>query len=232
MKKLKFLLVIFTVALQGFIACKSDDISPQPPPQKDIAQIQYLIKTYHLQSIVKPVDASKIIFLNNIEKASRFFEKIGNDTSPNFSSSTFRPTKNDIVLARGVFTFLNGENANIDFDTSIDGTGKIIDIHLDGIKVTFTQKGNYVEIQKWGTIALPTYEEEFTQLRDYQYYYVPIATYKAFLENNGWSSVQLLYTPEQANFEGEGGIWEPFYLNRNPSIPPTIAPWIPNHLSM
>ncbi len=34
MKKLNFLLVIIIVALQGFVACKSDDIPPKPPPQK------------------------------------------------------------------------------------------------------------------------------------------------------------------------------------------------------
>ena len=220
------------MALQGFFACKSDDISPQPPPQKDIAEIRNLIEINHWQEVAKPTDKSKIIFLNNVEKASQFFEKIGDNASPDFSNSTFRPTKNDIVLARGVFTFLNGENAHINFETSIDDIGKIIDLDLDGNKVSFSQKGNYVEIEKWGIVALPNYQDEFINANSFQYYYVPTSIYKAFLENNGWSSVQLLYTPEQANFEGEGGIWEPFYLNRNPSNPPTIAPWIPKHLSI
>ncbi len=232
MKKINLLLVIVITALQGFVACKSDDISPQPPPQKDIVQILNLIEINRWQKVAKPTDKSKIIFLYNVEKASQFFKKIGDDTSPNFSGSTFRPTKNDIVLARGVFTFLNGENAHIDFETSVDGTGEIIDLNLGGSKITFSQKGNYVEIQKWGIIALPNYQDEFIQANNFQYYSVPTAIYKAFLENNGWSSVQLLYSSEQANFEGEGGIWEPFYLNRSPSIPPITAPWIPKHLSI
>jgi hypothetical protein len=228
MKKSNILLVIVMVALQGFFACKSDDILPQPPPPKNLERIHSLIETNHWQTVAKPIDESKIIFLKDVNKATQFFEKMKNQTLPTFGSPKPNPLTNDMVLARGVFTFLNGENANINFETSIDGTGDIIDIDLDGSKITYTQKGNYVEIYKWATIALPMYEEEVIRLGGYQYYYVPVATYKAFLENNGWSSVQYLINIEQANFEGNGGNWEAFYLNRNPSVPPTIAPWIPN----
>jgi hypothetical protein len=230
MKKSNIFLVIVMVALQGFFACKSDDISPQPPPQKNLERIHNLIETNHWQSVSKPTDVSKIIFINDVTKATQFFEKMKIQALPTFGSPKPNPLSNDMVLARGVFTFLNGERANINFETSMEGRGEILDIDLDGSKVTFTQKGNYVEIYKWETIALPMYQEEVIRLGGYQYYYVPVATYKAFLENNGWSSVQYLINIEQANFEGNGGTWEAFYLNHNPSVPPTIAPWIPSFL--
>ncbi len=57
-----------------------------------------------------------------------------------------------------------------------------------------------------------------------------MAVYKAFLENGGWSSVQFLNAPEQANFEGEGGIWEEFYVNLTPFAQPKALPKIPGLL--
>jgi hypothetical protein len=226
MKKSNILLVIVMVALQGFFACKSDDISPQSPPQTSSERIRNLMETNHWQAVTKPTDSSKIIFLKDVKNATQFFQNLKIKTVEPIQKPT--QINNEIVLARGVFTFLNGENAHINFETSMDGRGEIIDIDLDGSKITFTQNGNYVEILKWGTIALPMYEEEVIRLGGYQYYYVPVATYKAFLENNGWSSVQYLMSTEQANFEGSGGTWEPFYLDRNPSVSPKLAPWIPN----
>jgi hypothetical protein len=232
MKKSNILLVIVIVALQGFFACKSDDISPQPPPQKSSERIRNLIGTNHWQAVAKPIDESKIIFLKDVTKATQFFEKIKPQALPTLGNTEPKPLSNDMVLARGVFTFLNGENANINFETSIDGTGDIIDIDLDGSKVTFSQKDNYVEIYKWETIALPMYQEEAIRLGGYQYYYVPVTTYKAFLENNGWSSVQYLIYSEQPNYEGNGGTWEAFYLNRNPSVLPKFSPLMPSLRSM
>lgn len=218
------------MVLQGFIACKSDDISPQDSRQTSSEQLRNLIEANHWQQVEKPINGSKIIFLKDMNNVTQFFQNLKIRDIKLVPKSI--QINKDIVLSHGIFTFLNGEKAMFNFETSNDGKGEIMGIMIDQSTLTFAQKGSYVEIQKWGTIALPTYEEEFTQLRNYQYYYVPIAIYKAFLENNGWSSVQFLYAPEQANFDGEGGIWEPFYLNRNPSIPPTIAPWIPKHLSM
>lgn len=229
MKKSNILLVIVMVALQGFFSCKSDDISPHSFSQKSSERILNLIKTNHWKVVAKPTDKSKIIFLNDIQKATQFFEKIKKDTFPSFGDSKLSLLKSDMVLARGVFTFLNSEKAKINFETSVDGKGEIIDIDLDGSKVTFIQKGSYIEIYKWGIVALPINQEEFVELGEFQYYYVPTAIYKAFLVDNSWSSVQFLYAPEQANFEGDGGTWEPFYLNRNPFILPTIEPWIPKH---
>jgi hypothetical protein len=226
MKKSNILLVIIMVALQGFFACKSDDISPQPTPPKSSERIRNLIETNHWQAVAKPTNETKIIFLKDGLKATQFFQNLKNKGSS--QTPKFNQNNNEMVLSHGVFTFLNGEDAHINFETSMEGRGEILGINLGGSKITYTQNGNYVEIYKWGTIALPMYQEEFIQLGGYQYYYVPVVTYKAFLENNGWSSVQFLNAPEQANFEGDGGIWEPFYLNRNPSLPPTIAPWIPN----
>jgi hypothetical protein len=231
MKKSNILLVIVMVALQGFFACKSDDISLQPPPQKNLERIHSLIETNHWQAVEKPMDESKIIFLNDVGKASQFFEKMKNQALPTFGSPKPNPLSNEMVLARGIFTFLNGEDAHINFETSMEGRGEILDINLGGSKITYTQNGNYVEIYKWGTIALPMYQEEFIELGGYQYYYVPVATYKAFLENNGWSSVQYLINIEQANFEGNGGTWEAFYLNRKSTILPKITPLIPNYLT-
>ncbi len=213
------------IALQGFFACKSDDISPQPSPQISSERVRNLIETNHWQAVKKPTDNAKIIFLKDVNKATQFFQNL-KIKSP---SQIPKPTQvnNEMVLSHGVFTFLNGENAHIDFETSMDGKGEILGIDLGGGKITFTQTGNYVEILKWGTIALPMYEEEFIRLGSYQYYHVPVATYKAFLGDNGWSSVQFLLSTEQANFDGNG-TWEAFYLNRNPSVSPTLAPWIPN----
>ena len=230
MKKSNLLLVIVLMALQGFFACKSDDISPHNFSQKSNEQILNLIKTNHWKVVSKPTDKSNIIFLNDIQKATQFFEKMKNDAFTSLGDSKLNSNKSDMVLAHGVFTFLNSEKANINFETSVEGTGEIIDIDLNGSKVTFIQKGNYLEIYKWGIVALPSHQEDFLQADSVQYYSVPTAIYKAFLVDNGWSSVQFLYAPEQANFEGDGGTWEPFYLNRNPSILPTIAPWIPKHL--
>ena len=232
MKKSNILLVIVIVALQGFFACKSEDISPHTTLQKSNARIRNLIETNHWYEVAKPKDNFNIFFLNDVENATHFFEKIKKSDLHRFGSSKLRPIKNDIVLAHGVFTFLNGEKANINFETSMDAEGEIMSIKLDEHEVSYIQNKDYVEIQKWGIVALPMDKEEVNELGTYQYYYVPVVIYKAFLENNGWSSVQFLNALEQANFEGEGGIWEPFYLNRNPSIPPTIAPWIPKHFSI
>lgn len=169
----------------------------------------------------KPTDASDIIFLKDLTDPTQFFQNL---RSKDFAQTSKLNQNNDeMVLASGAFTFLNGEIARFNFDTSINWTGKILDVELDSSKVTFTQNDNYVEIYKWGTIALPMYEEEVKLLGGYQYYHVPVVSYKAFLVNNGWSSVQFLMAAEQANFEGEGGTWEAFYLSRNPAVSPKNA---------
>ena len=157
MKKLKFLLVIFTVALQGFIACKSDDISPQPPPQISSERIRNLIENNEWQQVEKSKDATEIIFLKDVQNAIQFFQNLIIEEVP--QTPKFNHTNNDTVLTHGVFTFLNGDKVNINFENSIDGRGEISEINLDKDKLTFTQKSKYVEMRKWGIIALPTEDE-------------------------------------------------------------------------
>lgn len=215
------LLFVIPIVMQGFLACKSDDVAPQSPPPKSFEQIRNLISANHWQEVPKPTDTSNIIFLKDSKEATPFFQNLKSNDSP--ETSRLGQSNDEMVLSRGVFTFLNGEIARFNFNSSLDGKGEIIEVELDSSKVTFTQKDNYVEISKWATIALPMYEEEVNRLGGYQYYYVPVATYKAFLEKNGWSSVQFLMAAEQANFEGEGGTWEEFYLSRNPAVSPKNA---------
>lgn len=212
---LLFVIMIFT---QGFFACKSDDSSPQTLSQTSNERIRNLIETNHWQQVEKPKDVSKIVFLKDVNKATQFFQNLKVKSSIQTPKSTQK--NDDMVLSYGFFTFLNGEKATFNFQTSPEGKGEILGIDIDQSKLTFAQKSNYVEIQKWGIVALPKDEELLEQPKEQQYFLVPVVVYKAFLENNGWSSVQFLTAPEQANFEGEGGSWEGFYVN---AMPPALV---------
>ena len=135
---------------------------------------------------------------------------------------------NDLVLSHGFFTFLNGQTVTIQFNQHPESMGEVVRTHINGRDMGFTQSGNYVEMIIWGVIAIPNDENEFAD--SYEYYFAPVAIYRAVLMNGGWSSAQLLDQFEQGNFEGEGGTWETFYAN-NPSLPgtdlPVIDPWSP-----
>ncbi len=226
MKKSNILLVIITVALQGFFACKSDDISPQTPSSSLSKQAQKMVIENNLVQITQPTDAKNITYLKDLTKASQFFQNLKTkrkDLSNNEKQQTGR-VSNETVLSYGFFTFLNGDKTKIHFNTHPESIGEVMSADLNGEALTFTQGGNYVEMLKWGVLAIPN------DLGKYQYYYAPIAIYNTVLTDGGWSSVQLLNQSEQANFEGEGGTWQEFYVPKPYQLGndlPATDPWIP-----
>ena len=191
--------------------------------------MQSLAKEYNLKVVAKPADSRKIIYLKDIGKAHQFFQnlKLRKKDLPNANESKSGRVS-ATVLSHGFFTFLNGQTATIHFNMHPDGLGEIVSANLNGEDLSFTKSGNYVEMIKWGVIAVPNNENEL--IGNYDYYYAPVAIYRAFLVNGGWSSVQLLNQFEQGNFEGEGGNWEMIYI-ANPYLPgndlPVIDPWVP-----
>ncbi len=106
------------MAFQGFVACKSDDISPQKISE---SQMQILIKENNLKKVLVPPLNTKIIYLKNVNDASRFLAGLKNKLKPsvnivqdiNQPLSVSQMTAN---IARGIFTFSNGDVADIVFN--------------------------------------------------------------------------------------------------------------------
>jgi hypothetical protein len=214
----------------------SDKSVEQITPQTQ--QTSSLAKEFNLKAVTKPADTKAIVYLKDMEKAHAFFQnlKVKKGIEKTIGLQSGSRINNDLVLSHGFFTFLNGQTATIHFNTYADGIGgEVVSASMNGESLTFTQYGNYVQMFKWGIIAIPKYRGgmEGTDLNgfmeEYEYYYAPVAIYSATLMPNGWSSVQLLSAYEQANFDGEGN-WEAVYIP-NPNNPgndlPVTDPWFP-----
>lgn len=193
------------------------------------ASIEDLVKEYNLKKVGKPTGDQKVIFLKDMAKANQFFQnlKMRTEDLPNLGKQSSTRASNETILSNGFFTFLNGQTATIHFNTQPEGVGEVVSANIDGQELEFTQRGSSVEMVKWGYIAVHYGQDDFSD--NYFYYYAPIAIYGAILINGGWSSVQLLNTAEQANFEGEG-VWEEVYIanpNQLRNDLPVTDPWIP-----
>ena len=213
------------LSMNGCSKTTDEQITPQ-------TQTNSFVKEYNLKEVAKPTDGKKIIYLKDLAKASAFFQnlKMKKVNLPNLTKkSSSARTNNAAVLSHGFFTFLNGQTATIHFNTHPDGIGEIERASVDGqdLEITYRSRG-YIEMIKWGCVAVHYGENGLSE--NYFYYLAPIAIYRAALVNGGWSSVQLLNTYEQANFEGDGGTWEEVYI-ANPHLPgydlPVIDPWFP-----
>jgi len=206
--------------MNGCNNLKDEQIVPKESSMQD------LVKEFNLKLIAKPTDNQKVVYLNDLAKANQFFQnwKVKKEASGSTKPKSGR-VSNQTVLSHGNFTFLNGQTATIHFNTHSDGMGEIERASIDGQDLEITHRGRYIEMIKWGYVAVHYGEEEFSD--NYFYYLAPIAIYRAVLINGGWSSVQLLNQFEQANFESEGGGWEEFYIP-NPHQPgydlPVIDP--------
>jgi hypothetical protein len=206
MKKSNILLVIVMIALQGFFACKSDDISPQKISE---SPLQALIKENNLKKVLVPPSSSKVIYLKNVDDASRFFVGFKNKLKPsvNLVQSPNQPlsvSQTAVNISRGVFTFSNGDVADIVFDGN-DGIlfGGISSITLNNetnISYTYEETTGYLNITKWGYIAIG---QQGNLGDSYEYYYAPIVRWEAYL-NGGWSTISYLNTEANLNIEGFG----------------------------
>ena len=204
-------MAVIALSLQGMIACKTNDIQPDTSSEV-VSQSNIFVDKFKLQKVDKPTNLSSVIYLKDIQKASEFFSNLKKivKVPTQANNRTLSPTS-----GQGKFTFLNGNQANIVFD----GSGNIFTLNINGdnaVSYNYDTANSHVEITKWGIIAL---RDEF-QLGSYQYYYAPIIRWNAYLLN-GWSSVQLLNSFEQANFDGEGTF--EFYSNDGNS--PVTAPY-------
>jgi hypothetical protein len=206
MKKSNILLVIAMVALQGFFACKSDDISPQKVSE---SPLQVLIRENHLKKVLVAPSSNKIIYLKNVDEASRFFAGLNNKLkspvnfvqSSNQLSSVSQTTAN---ISKGTFTFSNGDIADIVFNGN-DGIlfGGVSSVTLNNetnISYTYEETSGYLDITKWGYIAI---QQQGELGNSYDYYYAPITRWEAYL-NNGWSVIRYFNTEANLNVEGFG----------------------------
>jgi hypothetical protein len=211
MKKSNILLVIVMMALQGFFACKSDDISPQTPSQSLSQKAQSLIKENDLKRVEKPNNTVKIIYLKDVEHAIQFLD--GLKGKLNFipiqtnqaKVQWISPRSENGLIADGIFTFPNGHSANMTFDAN----GDISSLKINGnndISHHYEPQNGYLEIIKWGIIAIP-------QLGDlgngYEYYYAPVIRWEMSLDNQ---SSRIRYFNTEANLDVEDfGTFEVFY---------------------
>jgi hypothetical protein len=216
----------------------SDKSVEQITPQAQ--QSNSLAKEFNLKAVEKPADSKKVLFLKDTEKANAFFQnlKVKKGIEKTIVLKSGSRINNDMVLSHGTFTFLNGQQVTIHFNTHADAVeGEVNSVRMYGESLTFAQYGNYVQMFKWGIIAIPKYRggmegTDFNGfMEEYEYYYAPVAIYSATLMPNGWSSVQILNVFEQANFDGEG-TWEAVYVP-NPNNPgydlPVQDPWEPHY---
>lgn len=138
---------------------------------------------------------------------------------PNASSARNQwenPHSSQDMTAQGIFTFLNGQKAIMNFDEK----GEINSLKIDGdenVSYEYDKTKGYLAITKWEIVAY--LHQNDNQLKDYEFIRNPIIRWYAYL-NSGWSSVQLLNTPEQANIEGVGA-FEMIYI---PTDKPAIDP--------
>ena len=187
-------MAVIALSLQGMIACKTDDIQPNTSSEV-VSQSNVFVDKFKFQKVDKPTNLSSVIYLKDIHKASEFFLNLKRiaKVPTQANNRTLSPAS-----GQGRFTFLNGNQAN----TVFDGSGNIFTLNIDGdntVSYNYDNTNSYVEITKWGIVAL---QDDF-ESGGYQYYYAPIIRWSAYLLN-GWSSVQFLNSFEQANFDGEG----------------------------
>ena len=125
------------------------------------------------------------------------------------------PHSSEDMMAQGIFTFLNGQKAIMYFDEK----GDITSLKMDGddnVSYEYDKYKGYLEVTKWEIVA---YLHQHGQLKDYEFSRNPITRWYAYL-NSGWSGVQFLNSPEQANVEGIG-VFEMSYI---PTDKPTTDP--------
>ena len=207
MKKTTILLIMIALSLQGMVACKTNDVQPDTSTEV-VSQSKVFVDRFKLQKVDKPTNLLSIIYLKDIQKASKFFLSLTKTVKVpvQANNQTLSPAS-----GQGKFTFLNGNQANIVFDDS----GNIFTLNTNGdntVSYNYDTANSYVEITKWGIIAL---QDDFKS-GGYQYYHAPIIRWCAYLLN-GWSSIQFMDSFEQANFEGEG-TFEFYPSNDNSSV--------------
>jgi hypothetical protein len=220
MKKSKLLLVLFILSFQGMIACRSDDISPQLSSSK----IQDFIQNNRLARVtVDSLNTDSLVRITDLDNANSFLKSLKNKAKPSsfyFKNDTWQsPKATESMVAQGIFTFLNGQKAIILFDEK----GEINSLNLDGdggVSYEYDKTSGYLEIIKWGIVS--NLHEEGNQLNESGFFRTPIIRWYAYL-NNGWSGVQFLNQPEQANTEGFGH----FELTYIPTAKPVIDPVVP-----
>jgi hypothetical protein len=208
MKKLKILFAIVMVALQGFTACKSDDISPQSLSQ----QAQNLVKENNLRKVTTLPQSEPIIYLKSVEKASQFFLGLKSKlqappTNAQAKTQWISPHSYSGMNAIGVFTFPNNAAAEMYFDVN----GNISSMNINGdsdVSINYDSQSGYVEATKWGIIAIliPMADGGKNSLSYYEYYYAPITRWSAYLES-GWSSISYFNTEANLNIEGMGSFY-------------------------
>jgi hypothetical protein len=206
MKKSNFILVIIVMALQGFFACKSDDISPQ---KKSESPLQILIKENNLKKVSVPPTSTKIIYLKNVDDASRFFKGLNNKLKSSVnplqgSNQPLSVSEMTANITRGSFTFSNGDVAGIVFNGN-DGIlfGGISSVTLNNnmdVSYNYEEITGYLDITKWGYIAI---EQQSDLGNFYEYYYAPIIRWEAYL-NNGSSIIRYFNTEANLDIEGFG----------------------------
>lgn len=213
---------ISILLMNGCSKTTEEQITPQ-------VQTNSLVKEYNLKAVAKPVDSRKIVYLKDMEKANAFFQnlKTKKESGQMVGDKVANRVSSELVLSHGFFTFLNGQTTTINFDMQSNNINEIATAHINGDYLTFTQNGNYVQMFKWGIVAIPNKKQGISE--EYAYYYAPVVAYSAFLMEGGWSSVQFLDAYEQANFDGEGN-WETVYIP-NLHLPgndlPVTDPWFP-----
>lgn len=209
MKKLKILFAVVIVTLQGFIACKSDDISP-PHPQSISQQDQNLVKDNNLKRVEKPANNVTITYLRNVENTAQFLAGLKGRINFITKSSQAKaqwasPRSANGMTANGIFTFPNGHSLTMSFDANSDISSLKINGNND-ISYHYEIQNGYLEIIKWGIIAIPQIGDLGS---NYEYYYAPITRWETFLDSS-WSSVRYFNT--EANLDVEDfGTFKIFY---------------------
>lgn len=102
--------------------------------------------------------------------------------------------------------------------------GEITSLTIDGddnVSYEYDQTKGYLTITKWEIVAY--LHQNDNQLKDYEFLRNPITRWYAYL-NNGWSGVQFLNKPEQANLEGIG-TFEMIYISTDKPIIDPINPF-------
>lgn len=225
MKKLRILFAMVVVALQSFIACKTDDISPQ-----SLSQIaQNLAKENKLKKIDLPSQSTSIIYLKDIEKANQFFSLLKNN--PKLSQSKTQtlltawisPRSEIGINAHGVFTFSENTKAEMKFDKKGNIYTLSINNEKTDISYDYDPSSGYLQITQWGIIAIPQIQNPTQFISSYDYYYAPITRWEAFL-SSGWSRIQHLNIEANLTVE-DFGKFEVFYTSLEL---PVIDPFRPS----
>lgn len=106
------------------------------------------------------------------------------------------------------------------FDVNLN----IASININGdsdVSFNYDSQNGYVEVTKWGIIAIPTSGENDSGFpTSHEYYYAPITRWSTYLES-GWSNIRYFNT--EANLEVEG--FGSFYIRYgNAESTPKLTP--------